>query len=264
MRFLPCLTAHRGRLLSEDEETGQPVFAGSFLRKREIVLDSALLDDAGERARILLHELFHFVWLRLGNPGRREWSLVLEREFSSRARGELGWSSEWRKRALLAADCGGPLPYGRGSEGGRGDANRRNGGNWSSGGNRSNDANRSSGANRSSEVSRSVGVSRFGGANQSGGANQGDGANRSGGANRGVGEARGCANSPNVSDPLLSRDRKGADRHWRDYVCESFCDTSAWMYADIERHDEFTLAPRWTSKRRGWFEKQFSERTVRI
>jgi hypothetical protein len=154
VRFLPQLTAHRGRLLSVSD-AGQPVFAGSFLRKREIVLDSALLDDAGERARILVHELFHFVWLRLGNARRESWSAVIQGELRARARGELGWSSEWRKRALLGPD--------------------------------------------------------------------------------------------------RAYDRVGSP--WREYLCESFCDSSAWMYARIEHHPEFTLADRWRAKRRGWFEE---------
>jgi hypothetical protein len=156
VRFLPQLTAHRGRLLSTSD-AGHPVFAGSFLRKREIVLDSALLDDAGERSRILIHELFHFVWLRLGNARRESWSAVIEGELRERARGELGWSSEWRKRAL--------------------------------------------------------------------------------------------------QDRARAYDRAG--RPWREYVCESFCDSSAWMYAQIENHPEFTLANRWRAKRRGWFEAMF-------
>jgi hypothetical protein len=165
VRFRPLLTAHRGRLLS-GSDAGQAVFAGSFLRKREIVLDSALIEDAGERARILVHELFHFVWLRLGNAKRESWRAVVECELEARARGELGWSSEWRKRDLLNSYI------------------------------------------------------------------------------RGAG---------------------GASRQWREYLCESFCDTSAWMFADCEEHDEFTLARRWRLKRRQWFEATFAAgKPVRI
>lgn len=146
VRFLPRLTAQRGKLWS-GRDVGQPVFAGSFLRRREIVLDGALLDDSPERARILVHELFHFVWLRLGNPCRSAWGAVLRVELQARARGELGWSSEWRKRDLVA---------------------------------------------------------------------------------------------------------------FPDYACESFCDTAAWLYADVSRHSEFTLASRWRAKRRAWFSCQIS------
>ena len=133
------------------------MLAGSFLRKREIVLDAELLENGVERARILVHELFHFVWLRLGNGDRQSWSRVLEAERDARARGELGWSSEWRKR-----------------------------------------------------------------------------------------EAPG-------------------GRLWREYACESFCDTAAWIYAQIDDHDEFTLAERWRRKRRSWFKERVdSRKSVRL
>jgi hypothetical protein len=45
---------------------------------------------------------------------------------------------------------------------------------------------------------------------------------------------------------------------WRDYVCESFCDTAAWLYAGVKRHPQFTLARRWTERRRAWFELTFA------
>jgi len=103
LRFAPRLSARRGRLLSE-AEAGTPVHAGTFLRRREMVLEAELLQNPRELARILVHELFHFVWLRLDNPTRRSWQAVLEEEARRRARGELGWSSEWRKRELAGAD----------------------------------------------------------------------------------------------------------------------------------------------------------------
>ena len=131
---------------------GQPVFAGSFLRQREMVLDAALLNDDQERARILVHELFHFVWLRLGNSDRAGWTTVVDGELAARARGELGWSSEWRKREL--------------------------------------------------------------------------------------------------------------PRQVREYVCESFCDTAAWMYSGVERHEEFTLSLRWRMRRREWFRRALGGRQV--
>jgi hypothetical protein len=45
---------------------------------------------------------------------------------------------------------------------------------------------------------------------------------------------------------------------WRDYVCESFCDTAATVYSGFETHPAFTLAQRWSSRRRAWFEQTFS------
>lgn len=119
---------------------------------REIVLDEALRRQPAELARILAHEMFHFVWLRLGNGRRHEWEHLLLTEYTRSARGELGWSAEWRKLRLTAFD----------------------------------------GAQRS--------------------------------------------------------------RRWREYACESFCDTAAWLYAGAGGHREFTLKPRFQAPRRSWFE----------
>ncbi len=79
-----------------------PYHASSSIRRRIILLDSEVFARHGEFERILLHEIFHFVWVRLSNAKRREWEDVLREEFLSRVRGELGWSSEWRKNALHA------------------------------------------------------------------------------------------------------------------------------------------------------------------
>jgi len=86
------------------DTAGNPAHAATFIRRRLIVLDAELLDDASEHARILLHELFHFVWVRLGNAGRIRWEESMRSELAARARGEAGWSAEWRKRALRADD----------------------------------------------------------------------------------------------------------------------------------------------------------------
>jgi len=101
--------------------------------------------------RILIHELFHFVWLHLGNPSRRSWEELLLEEFRGHARGELGWSAEWRKLEL--GEC----------------------------------------------------------------------------------------------------DRRQRSRRWREYACESFCDTAAWLFTGLRRHAEFTLCARRREARRGWF-----------
>ena len=125
------------------------VHAGSFLRQRRIAFDCS----ADEFARVLVHELFHFVWLRLGNPRRRSYERLLRRELAERARGELGWSADCRKRELLRADI------------------------------------------------------------------------------------------------------RSRTRGWREYCCESFCDSAAWLYAGIARHEEFTLTGRFRRRRGEWFGK---------
>lgn len=148
--FRPELRAWRGRLVSGSRR-GEEVHAGSQLRKRLIVLDRALLDRPGELKRILTHELFHFVWLRIPHSVRLSYEELLRRELAARARGELGWSAELRKARL---------------EGG---------------------------------------------------------------------------------------DAAGRSRRWRDYACESFCDTGAWLYSGLRAHEEFTLKPRFREGRRRWW-----------
>ena len=103
IEFRSALTSWRGKLLSDDPR-GEPIHATSFLRKRLIVLDSELAHDWPELSRILVHELFHFAWVRLGNPMRLSYEDLLGDELHARARGELGWSAEWRKKALGTQD----------------------------------------------------------------------------------------------------------------------------------------------------------------
>jgi hypothetical protein len=143
-----------------------PVHAGSFLRERRIAVDCT----RAEIPRIFVHELFHFVWLRAGNPVRLSYERLLLAEHSAGARGELGWSAEWRKERLTA-----------------------------------------------------------------------------------------LAKHPRRSDP---------DRPWREYCCESFCDTAAWLFggggARWARHREFTLAARFRGRRRTWFENVLGGRILSI
>jgi hypothetical protein len=79
---------------------GREAHAGSFLRERSIGFNC----QAREFPRICVHELFHFAWLRLGNPRRRSYEEILRKEWAAGARGELGWSAEWRKEKLTARD----------------------------------------------------------------------------------------------------------------------------------------------------------------
>jgi hypothetical protein len=158
VRFLPDLRAGRDKLYSERPH-GEPVYAASFIRRRKMVLDEDLARQPRELARILIHELFHFAWVRLGNSSRDSYLSMLKREWRARARGELGWSAETRKKRLHT--------------------------------------------------------------------------------------------------------RQRADQ-WRDYACESFCDTAAWLYSGIRRHPEFTLARRHRDRRAEWFEAAFSGRGIPI
>ena len=130
-----------------------PHLAATSIPGRVINLDHCVLRRRGEFERILVHELFHFVWVRLSNQSRWNWEEILSREFARRASGELGWSAEWRK------------------------------------------------------------------------------------------------------DMLTSTDVRSRTPKWRRYICESFCDTGAWMYSGLRIHDEFTLSARDRRHREAWFNK---------
>jgi hypothetical protein len=142
----------RGGRLESGPGPGQPVHAASYPRKRLLVLDSTLRRHPAERARIFVHELFHFVWTRLANAERRSWETVVSQELDRRLPGELGWSSESRKLALHP------------------------------------------------------------------------------------------------------QDRRNRSRRWREYACESFCDSAAWLWAGLDHHDEFTLAENARPVRRAWLD----------
>ena len=103
VHFHPALTVIGGKLHS-GRKVGAEVHAASFLTERRLVLDSELLCYPSELRRILLHELFHFVWRRLGNPKRFAWEELLRREYKEKAKGELGWSAQWRKQAMHSTD----------------------------------------------------------------------------------------------------------------------------------------------------------------
>ena len=131
--------------------TGGAAHAATFLRERRIVIEEALMADNEDFRRIFVHELVHFVWLRLGNPKRLSYERMVAGELRSGRRGELGWSAEWRKKKLRP------------------------------------------------------------------------------------------------------RDSRQRTRRWREYCCESFCDTAAWRYAGVRRHEEFTLALQARAARKSWF-----------
>ena len=159
VNFIENLCVNRGKIRSGE---GRPVHAGSNIPKRRITLDRELLDSPAELRRILIHEIFHFTWVRLGNPRRWSWEELLRAEFGRGVRGELGWSAEGRKARLSAAQV-----------------NERS-------------------------------------------------------------------------------------RLWREYVCESFCDTAAWLFAGLKHHDEFTLGQHCRKIRRGWFNRELAGRCLPI
>ncbi len=101
IEFRPNLRAWRGKL--SDTDRGSEVHAATFLRRRSIILDRALLRNTAECERILAHEIFHFVWWK-APAMRADYARLIHRELASGAEGEMGWSAEWRKLALKPAD----------------------------------------------------------------------------------------------------------------------------------------------------------------
>lgn len=77
-----------------------PVHAATHPRERCIRFDCT----RAEFPRIFVHEVFHFVWLRAGNPVRRAFEDLLAAERRAGAPGEMGWSAEWRKARLTERD----------------------------------------------------------------------------------------------------------------------------------------------------------------
>ena len=160
LRRLPPISGAPVRIQSAHALGGRrgAVHAGAFVRERRMAFDCS----RAEFPHIFVHELFHFIWARLGNPARHSWERLVKREWRTGARGELGWSAEWRKRALAATDV-----------------QRRS-------------------------------------------------------------------------------------RRWREYCCESFCDTAAWLYSGARRHREFTLAGVGRTRRRAWFAQRIESRRLSI
>jgi hypothetical protein len=51
---------------------------------------------------------------------------------------------------------------------------------------------------------------------------------------------------------LAPSDRRERTRRWKDYVCESFCDTAGWFFGTAKRYAEMTLDPVARAARREW------------
>jgi hypothetical protein len=56
-------------------------------------------------------------------------------------------------------------------------------------------------------------------------------------------------------DALGAHDIAGRSRRWREYCCESFCDSAAWLYSGVAVHPEFTLAGKVRRRRAEWWER---------
>jgi hypothetical protein len=134
------------------------VYAAAYLRERRIVLEKGLLSEPTLLRFIFVHELFHFVWMRLGNPAREEYSCLIAHEIQRLARGELGESSLVKKTGLPK------------------DSQRP------------------------------------------------------------------------IKAPV-----------WRDYVCESFCDSASHLLTGALVHEGSKLGRRWTDLRRAWFEQMLRD-----
>jgi hypothetical protein len=101
--FRPMLTAYRGKLLSKSHK-GDAVYAGSFLRKRRIVLEEQMLKTPRVLERIFVHEVFHFVWSKASKSLRESYEDLIAREVAKGRPGELGWSAECLKIKLTPGD----------------------------------------------------------------------------------------------------------------------------------------------------------------
>jgi hypothetical protein len=144
--------------LEHAQRSPSRLHAASFIPQRYVVLHRDLFRRRVELGRILYHELCHFLWPRLGNLLRGSYEALLQTEFERSARGELGYSAQWRKEQLLSKASSAP---------------------WR-----------------------------------------------------------------NEPGPL-----------WREYVCESFCDTASYVLLGAERrarHSEYTLARAATQRRIRW------------
>jgi hypothetical protein len=63
---------------------------------------------------------------------------------------------------------------------------------------------------------------------------------------------------------LTVQDRERRSRHWREYVCESFCDSAAWLWCGVDRHSEFRLTDKFRRLRRAWLNVHLAGRIVPV
>ncbi len=65
-------------------------------------------------------------------------------------------------------------------------------------------------------------------------------------------------------DALRPADRRNRTRRWREYVCESFCDTAAWLFSGVRASGEYTLGRRARNNRRQWFVESGLTRRISV
>jgi hypothetical protein len=155
--MLPLLSGLPIRV--ELRNTLGPHHAATSIPRRLILLDRGVLTKQGDFERILIHEIFHFAWVRLSNESRRGWEGILQKE---KCPGELGWSSEWRKLKLKSSDA------------------------------------------------------------------------------------------------------RLRSAKWKRYARESFCDSAAFLFSGLKRHDEFTLPLAFRNARKAWFQKNLASGPIDI
>ncbi|MBC7928324.1 MAG: hypothetical protein H7039_22005 [Bryobacteraceae bacterium] len=54
------------------------------------------------------------------------------------------------------------------------------------------------------------------------------------------------------------------NRKWKDYLCESFCDTGGWLYGTATRYSEMTLDRASRDLRRAWIRENIETRPITI
>jgi hypothetical protein len=67
-----------------------------------------------------------------------------------------------------------------------------------------------------------------------------------------------------IKAAMTRADRVGRSRRWREYVCESFCDSAAWLFTAYGPHDEFTLPASARRARRECFGRLRLDREISV
>jgi hypothetical protein len=63
---------------------------------------------------------------------------------------------------------------------------------------------------------------------------------------------------------LTTSDARLRSPKWKRYARESFCDSAAWLFAELKRHDEFTLPAPLRRARKAWFKRNLASHAIAI